>query len=117
MGTELNDDDATAFALEWQVRNTEPMLFKEARFPQCPSACTPPKKMMKVRLGMSEAKREAEKACANWGEDKEECVFDVIATRDVMIAGEGRIIDAEWVSNQPHLVANDNKKVFQSSSP
>jgi len=93
--TELNDDDATAFALEWQVRDTEPMLFKEARFPQFPSACTPPKKMMKVRLGMSEAKREAEKACAHWGADKEECVFDVIATRDVMIAVDGFIIDSE----------------------
>lgn len=89
--TEMNDHDATAFALEWQVRDTEPLLFSEARYPQFPTTCTPPAKMMKGRLGMSHMEKEAEKACAHWKEDKEDCIFDVIATRDVMVAAEGSV--------------------------
>jgi hypothetical protein len=84
--TEMNDPDATEFALEWQVRDTEPMLFQEARFPQFPTQCVPPKMMMGTRLGMSHMEKAAEEACANWKQDKEECVFDVLATRDIMAA-------------------------------
>ena len=72
--TEMNDEDATAFALEWQVRDHEPMLFQEARAPQWPTVCTPPAKMGN-RLGMDRMKKEAEKACAHWKEDQEDCVF------------------------------------------
>jgi hypothetical protein len=89
--TEMNDPDATAFALEWQVRDTEPMLFKEARFPQYPTTCTPPAKMDN-RVGMASMRKEAEKACAHWKEDVEDCIFDVIATRDVLVAEEGHIV-------------------------
>jgi len=89
--TEMNDPDATAFALEWQVRDTEPMLFSEARFPQYPTTCTPPAKQLTNRLGMSKFKKEAEEACAHWKEDKEDCIFDVIATRDISVATEGSI--------------------------
>jgi len=91
--TEL--DDATTFALEWQVRGDEPMLFQETRFPQFPQTCTPPKKMPTNRLGMDKVKREAEEACAHWKEDKEDCIFDVIATRDVLVAEEGHIVQVE----------------------
>jgi len=88
--TELSGADATAFALEWQVHDTEPMLFQEARFPQFPTTCTPPEKMPE-RLGMASMKKEAEEACAHWMVDKEDCIFDVIATRDVLVAEEGHI--------------------------
>jgi len=89
--TVMNDPDATAFALEWQVRDTEPMLFSAARFPQYPTTCTPPEKQLTNRLGMSRAKEEAEGACAHWKQDKEDCIFDVIATRDISVATEGSI--------------------------
>jgi len=88
---ELNGPDATAFALEWQVRDTEPMLFSQARFPQYPTTCTPPAKFLTNRLGMSNFKKEAEEACAHWKQDKEDCIFDVIATRDITVAAEGSV--------------------------
>merc|ERR1711937_263112 len=87
--TLMDDPDATAFALEWQVRDTEHALFTEARFPQYPTSCTPPADRPKKRLGESDFELEAEKACAHWMEDKEDCIFDVIATRDVLVAAEG----------------------------
>jgi hypothetical protein len=87
--TELNGSDATEFALEWQVRDTEPSLFKEARYPQYPHTCVPPAPM---RLGGTSFQKEAEKACAHWQEDIEDCIFDVIATRDVLVAEEGHIV-------------------------
>jgi hypothetical protein len=89
--TDMDDPDATDFALEWQVRDTEPMLFQEARLPQFPTTCTPPKKMMGNRLGRSHMEKEAEKACAHWKEDKEDCIFDCIATRSVLVAEEGSV--------------------------
>jgi hypothetical protein len=89
--TEMNDEDATAYALEWQVRDTDPQLFQAARYPQFPTQCLPPKKMMGNRLGISHMKAEAEKACGHWKEDMDDCIFDVIATRDVLVAAEGSI--------------------------
>lgn len=89
---ELEHGDATAFALEWQVRDTEPMLFKDSRFPQYPTVCTPPAKMLGDRLGSSSFRKEAEEACAHWKEDKEDCIFDVMATQDVLVAEEGHIV-------------------------
>jgi len=88
--------EATEFALEWQVRDTEPMLFQESRFPQFPTVCTPPAKMPNEnRLGASGIKKEAEEACAHWEEDIEDCIFDVIATKDVLTASEGHIVSIE----------------------
>jgi hypothetical protein len=82
-------DDAEQFALEWQVRSDEPMLFSQARFPQHPQKCTPPKAMpLMNRLGSSHMQKEAEKACRGWKEDKEQCIFDVIATRNIGVAGD-----------------------------
>jgi len=89
--TVMDDPDPTNFALEWQVRDTEPMLFKEARFPQYPTTCTPPTQNLSKRLGVSNFEKEAQKACAHWKSDIEDCIFDVIATRDVMVAAEGHI--------------------------
>ena len=88
--TELNDP--TEFALEWQVRDTEPMLFHESRFPQYPTQCTPPAKIMGNRLGRSHMEKVAEEACKGWKEDERaDCIFDVIATRDVAMAADGDV--------------------------
>ena len=83
--------DATEFALEWQVRDTEPMLFSTARYPQYPTACVPPSTTLGKRLGDSHMQEVAEEACASWGEDKDDCIFDVMATRDVNQAEPLRI--------------------------
>jgi hypothetical protein len=93
--TEMNDADATAFALEWQVRDNEPMLFEEARHPQYPTTCTPPMRMTGSRIGASSFQKEAEQACAHWKEDMEDCIFDVIATRDILVAEEGHIVHVQ----------------------
>lgn len=76
-------DDAETYALEWQVRDTEPMLFDNARYPQFPTVCVPPKKRLGNRLGDSHMRKAAEKVCAAWEEDKDECIFDAMATRDL----------------------------------
>lgn len=89
---ETEIEDPTEFALEWQVRDTEPTLFSSARFPQYPTQCTPPKKILGTRLGLSHMQEEAEKVCAAWKTDKEDCIFDVIATRDVLAASEGSVV-------------------------
>ena len=76
-------DDPEQFALEWQVRDTEPMLFQSVRAPQFPATCVPPKKMLGTRLGSAAMQRKAEEVCAEHGDDIAECVFDVMATRDL----------------------------------
>jgi hypothetical protein len=80
---ETINGSATDYALEWQVRDTEPMLFSSARHPQFPFSCTPPEKMLGKRLGDTHMKKTAEEVCTAWGDDKDECIFDVMATRDV----------------------------------
>jgi hypothetical protein len=90
--TEMTDTDVTDFVAEWQVRDTEPMLFSEARFPQYPTKCVPPVKMLGTRLGMALARQQAEKACAGWKEeDRADCIFDVMATRNIGVAADGGI--------------------------
>ena len=78
-------EDPEAFALEWQVRDTEPMLFQAVRAPQFPAVCLPPKKMMVKRLGDSHMYAAAEKACASQNNvgDLDNCIFDVMATRSL----------------------------------
>lgn len=86
---EVDPMDAEAFALEWQVRDSEPMLFQKARFPQFPTTCIPAVKINMNRLGAMSLRKEAEEACSHWKDDMEDCIFDVIATRDVLTAEEG----------------------------
>jgi hypothetical protein len=81
-------NDANAFGQEWQVLDTEPTLFQTVRFPQHPSVCTlpPPMQASQVRrrlLESSVGKLTAEKACQHWGDDKDDCVFDVLTTDDL----------------------------------
>jgi hypothetical protein len=87
-------EDPIAFGQEWQVLDTEPTLFQSLRFPQHPFECTFPSpdvtKKLRRRLSESSYLEEAaEVACAHWGEDKDDCVYDVLATGDLGMAEVG----------------------------
>lgn len=45
-----------------------------------------PKDISSRRLGESIAESAAEKACAHWGDQKDQCVFDVLAMNDIEVA-------------------------------
>jgi hypothetical protein len=92
---EVDPVNGEEFALEWQVRDTDPSLFIESRFPQFPQTCIPPKQMVKSRLGLANAMEEAKEACSHWKEDIDDCIFDVVATRDATVAEEGHIVHVE----------------------
>jgi hypothetical protein len=85
-------DNWNEYGQEWQVRGDEPSLFHELRLPQHPSVCTlpSPKQTSQLRRRLaatsSEEKLEAEKACEHWGEGKDDCVYDVLATGDLRMA-------------------------------
>jgi hypothetical protein len=87
--------DANVFGQEWQVCDTDPTLFQTARFPQYPQKCTLPsaKATSMLRRRLSESSVEelaaAKKACEHWGEGKDDCVFDVLATGDLEMAMVG----------------------------
>jgi hypothetical protein len=88
-------DDPNAFGQEWQVLETEPILFNTVRLPQHPNVCTmpTPKQASQLQRRLSEASSvdqlAAEKACEHWGEGKDACVFDVLATGDLEMAVAG----------------------------
>jgi hypothetical protein len=86
--------DPEAFAREWQVRPSEDgVLFQdEQRAPQYPAFCTMPTEAFPTRLGNSLMKQAAEKACAGWGDEKDECIFDVMATRDIRAADDVSLV-------------------------
>ena len=84
------------FGLEWQVLQSEPSLFQATRFPQHPQECIAPEdrataKELRRRLGeVMVSQHDAEKACAHWSdEQKDLCVFDVMAVNDLEIAAAG----------------------------
>jgi hypothetical protein len=86
------------FGEEWQVRDTDPMLFKERRAPQYPAGCVyeAPKADLKakyVRRRLMEdatgvSRDVATAACANLaaGQKQEFCIADVMATGDLELA-------------------------------
>jgi hypothetical protein len=89
-------DDANAFGQEWQVLETESSLFHTVRLPQHPNVCTmpPPMQASQVRRRLlsessSVDQLAAEKACEQWGEGKDDCVFDVLTTGDLEMAVVG----------------------------
>lgn len=95
--------DWNAYGEEWQVRDTEPQLFEHQRAPQFPEACVYHaadggviKKTHNLRrrlladggyvtgLVTMEA---AKNACADYtGENKENCVYDVMVMQDLEVA-------------------------------
>jgi hypothetical protein len=92
--TEIHDTNS--FGQEWQVRpNQDPQIFLDNRRPpQYPQQCKLPSKTAKDqrrRLGESIAREAAEKACAHWKneEEREGCIFDVMATGDLELAVAG----------------------------
>eukprot|EP00797_Seminavis_robusta_P031262 Sro673_g185321.2 (413) ;mRNA; r:48182-49420 len=83
--------DAIAFGNEWQVLEVEPKLFQTNQFPQHPVQCTMPStsNVGRRRLGESIAEASAEKVCGHWGDLKDQCVYDVMATGDLELAQAG----------------------------
>ena len=84
--------EADDFGKEWQVLDTEDMLFATARDPQYPMQCNMPdpnKAQGRRRLGESIAEEAANHACQHWGTRKTQCVFDVMATGDIELAAAG----------------------------
>ncbi len=73
--------DFNQFGQEWQVLQSEPMIFNERRAPQHPEQCTLPTVTSKRRLGEDTALYQmAEEACAGVEEaSREFCIFDVTA--------------------------------------
>lgn len=82
--TELSEE--WVFAPEWQVRDTEKLLFSSIRAPQYPTQCVMPSPQQGRRLMDLE---DAEAACEHWGSAKKQCVFDVVATGDMEVAKAG----------------------------
>ena len=97
-------NDPIAFGQEWQVLEDEPKLFHSLEGPQQPfQQCEMPAMRRlnkgKKRLGQPEVidmqptgivitHAAAEAACAHApGEDRDVCIFDVLATNDVEMAG------------------------------
>ena len=89
--TELSDPNE--FGQEWQVRTHEPRLFQNSeRYPQYPQKCVlPDLRAAGRRLGHSLALEAAEEACAHWTKNKNECIFDVMATGDLELAHAGAL--------------------------
>ena len=89
--TVVNDD--VEFGVEWQVLDTEQMLFRDVgNGPQHPTQCKMPSQssltLQDRRLAANPSFRaEAERACAAASKkDVDECVFDVLATGDLGMA-------------------------------
>lgn len=86
--------DPIAFGKEWQVWETEPMLFHSIEGAQHPTECAMPdldwKKRRHLRRRLGEAlvtREDAEEACAHAAEDEQDdCAFDVLAMNDLGIA-------------------------------
>lgn len=85
-------EDKDAFGQEWQVRDTGSSLFEHSRAPQYPSKCIMPSAaaVEDRRLGATIAEDAASEACSHLsGGDKDMCVFDGMATRDLDVAQAG----------------------------
>jgi hypothetical protein len=86
-------DDFVEYGQEWQVLPAEPMLFHKTSPPQFPAKCIEPEDPQgarRRRLDESNIKEEqAEAACARLKDplDRKDCVYDIIATQDLDIAG------------------------------
>ena len=98
-GKTLGRDRATEMhvfnelGMEWQIRPSDNMLFHDVSDPQYPKRCVlpeDPQGQRKRRLAESSVSMEdAEKACASLTDelDRKECVYDIIATQDLDMAG------------------------------
>jgi hypothetical protein len=82
-------EDWNAYGHEWQVRDTESKLVHSVEGPQYPHQCTMPAKPKDEKRRPEGIDRKVtEKACAKVGEtSRADCIFDVMATKDVSTAG------------------------------
>ncbi|KAL3930435.1 MAG: hypothetical protein SGBAC_011766 [Bacillariaceae sp.] len=86
-------DDYTLFGNEWQVLPADNMLFHNTEHPQFPSKCIEPEDPRgdhRRRLDESSVSTEdAEKACSSLTDelDRKDCVYDILATQDLGMAG------------------------------
>jgi hypothetical protein len=83
-------DDVNAFGQEWQVRVDELKLFQTVQSPQHPQECVLPtmQSEKRRRLGEGITEAAAKAACAHADvDDMDACVYDVMATNDVGMAG------------------------------
>lgn len=85
--SEVKDYDE--FGQEWQVLPGEPMLFHNVEGAQAPMKCEMPIMSTQRRLAESTISlEEAEIACSRVNEDdRDACIFDVLATEDKDMAG------------------------------
>eukprot|EP00526_Cylindrotheca_closterium_P011696 CAMPEP_0113614296 /NCGR_PEP_ID=MMETSP0017_2-20120614/7090_1 /TAXON_ID=2856 /ORGANISM="Cylindrotheca closterium" /LENGTH=491 /DNA_ID=CAMNT_0000523453 /DNA_START=57 /DNA_END=1532 /DNA_ORIENTATION=- /assembly_acc=CAM_ASM_000147 len=85
--------DFTDYGHEWQVLPSDGMLFREVSHPQFPEPCIDPEDprgQRQRRLDESTVSIEdAEAACASLKDelDRKDCVYDIIATQDMDMAG------------------------------
>ena len=87
-------DDFTELGMEWQVLPSDNMLFKDISDPQFPKRCILPEDPRGERRRRLEEStittEEAEAACAkslNNPMDIKDCVYDILATQDMDMAG------------------------------
>jgi len=85
-------EDNEAFGLEWQVLGTEPMLFHKVEGVQAPEKCALPTVASRSkRRRLSErliSMKSAQIVCSHVNEkDRDNCIFDVLATNDEEMAG------------------------------
>lgn len=80
-------NDPNAMGLQWQVKDTEPMLFGAVQAPQYPETChLPSVKSRRLRVS-NILMQEAEEACQSVDTGMRSfCVDDVIATGDIHVA-------------------------------
>ena len=83
--------DIDEFGREWQVLSSEPKLFQTIQMPQHPQECAMPPQSTVDRRRLGEAtitEEAAAKACGHVSpEDFDFCVYDVLATSDISMAG------------------------------
>jgi hypothetical protein len=83
-------ENVIEFGMDWQVPASEAKLFHNEEGPQQPEKCyIPSSSILRRRLAESlVGQAEAELACAGvTREDRDLCVFDVMATNDIDVAG------------------------------
>lgn len=79
--------DPEEIAREWQVRDTEPILFESVLGAQYPERCSMPTMKQHGGLRKQVSEKEAKTACARHsGERKQFCIRDVMKTGDLEMA-------------------------------
>jgi len=77
---------ADLFGQNWQVLDTEPMLFHKKRYPQYPERCIMPQPIAR-RIIRDETREMAQKVCSHLSDSlRDMCIFDVEATGDERLA-------------------------------